>query len=198
MELSSILSGARNGRSINVRANILAEWTADQVRIRAQVTRNLIGIGICLALAAGVIPMCEGARIRLAATEAARKYELAQLNAQVTQAAAFQKASAPSAAASLLRTQTSGYFNRMMGEVYAVLDAANSRMAFSSAKAEVRDAVISIDCHSDAQNYGAAATFAKDAGSTPNEASSLASTRPSTLMGLNGVSFEYIKKVDLK
>jgi len=198
MELNSILSGARNGRSINVRANILAEWTADQVRICAQVTRSFVGIGICVALLATVIPVTEGARMRLAGMEATRQRELSQLNAQVAQAAALQKAAAPSVAASLLRTRTFRYFGRMMGEIYAVLDAANLRMAFSSAKAEVRGAEMSIDCHADAQNYGVAATFAKDAGTTPNEVSSLASTRPNALMGLNGVSFEYMKKVDLK
>ncbi|HTQ12175.1 MAG TPA: hypothetical protein VMI31_19080 [Fimbriimonadaceae bacterium] len=181
-----------------MRANILAEWTADQVRIRAQVTRNLIVVALCGAVAAVVVPVCETARARLAAANAARSRELAGLSAQVAKLSAAQKASAPAVAASQLHSQTSGYFKRLLQETYAVLDSADSEILFSSAKIEVHGAEIAVDCRADAQNYAAAAAFARHAGSSANAASSLASTRPSTLLSSNGVSFEYIKKVDLQ
>lgn len=185
-------------RSINVRANILSEWTVNQARFHTEMLRYSSAIAICCAVAAGLAPICERARGASMAEVSRNAATLAQLKVELAEAQATKKTAEPGEALAELRAETTGHFNRLLGEVYQVLDSAKSGMAFSAAKVDIREAEIIIDCRADAESYDVAAAFAQQAGSTLNKISNLASTRPNALLGPSGVSFEYIKRVGLQ
>ena len=86
MELNSILSGSRRTREINVRANILSEWTADQIRIRAQVTRYSVGIALSVVVLVLTVPMSESKQAGMVAIQAKHEAGLKSLKAQLADA----------------------------------------------------------------------------------------------------------------
>lgn len=185
-------------RSINVRANILSEWTVNQARFHTEMLRYTSAIAICCAVAGVLVPISERARGAYVAEQTRNAAALAELKVELADAQASKKTAEPGEALAEIRAETTGHFNRLLGEVYQVLDSAKSGMAFSAAKVDVREAEIVIDCRADAETYDVAAAFAEQAGSTPNKISNLASTRPNALLGANGLSFEYIKRVGLQ
>lgn len=195
MSASSSGTGAPSIRSINVRANLLAEWTTDQVRFRAEATRYALGIAICIALVAAVIPAIEGGRASFVHSQQKSQMNLNELKGALDQANAQKKAAEPGVASAELNRQTSIFFDRLMGESYGVLDAAKSGMAFTSVKVEARAAEIVIDCRADAESFDIAVAFAQQAGRNNSKVSSLTGTHPNPLFGKQGVSFEYLKRV---
>ncbi len=195
MSASSSGTGAPSIRSINVRANLLAEWTTDQVQFRSEATRYALGIAICIALAVIAVPAIEGGRTSFVHAQQKHLASLNELKGALDQANDLKKAAEPGVASALLSSQTSAFFDRLMGESYGVLDAAKSGMAFTSVKVEVRAAEIVIDCRADAESFDIAVAFAQQAGRTNSKVSSLTGTRPNSMFGKNGVSFEYLKRV---
>jgi hypothetical protein len=183
---------------INVCANLLSEWTNEQAKFREEAKKYGVGIFVCLTAALVLVPVIEHGTGKLAHSQTVEKGKLKELKGLLASANAASKAIAPKVETAQLRAQTNSYFERFMGETYAVLNAARTGVAFSSVKLEARSAEIVFDCRAEAQNYEAAAAFAEQSGRTPNKVSSLASTRPSSLLGPAGVSFEYLKRVAVK
>ncbi|MBV6457209.1 MAG: hypothetical protein HONBIEJF_00316 [Fimbriimonadaceae bacterium] len=198
MNASSIGNGPASIRSINVGANLLSEWTSNQIRFRSEANRYALGIGICLLALAVGIPTIAKARTAHESQIKQHQVALAELKGHLDQANAAKTAVEPKIATTELIAQTSSYFNRLLGELYAVLESGKSGIAFSSAKIEVRAAEILITCRADAESYESAATFAETAGQTPNKVSTLSSTRPSELLSPIGISFEYLKRVPVQ
>lgn len=198
MKVSFTGNGTPSIRSINVRANILSEWRSNQKRYRTDLVRCIAGIALSCALPLAFVPMMESVRASAMAGEQGAQAKLDSLQKEITAADAAKKMAEPKAAAAELHGQTSQFFSRMLGEFYQVLDSAKSGMAFSTAKVEIREAEAVIDCHGDAEGYDVAAAFADQAGSTPSKVSTLASTRPNRLLGPEGITFEYIKRVPLQ
>lgn len=198
MRTSSTGSGTHSIRSINVRANMLSEWTTNQGRYRIEMARCLIAIVLCATVALVIIPLCERARGAIVAVQRVDEATLRRLQSAISAAQATKKSTEPKIASVEVHDQTVVCCRRMIGELFQVLDSANSGMAFASAKIDVREAEAIIDCHADAENYEAAAAFADKAGSSTNTTSTLASTRPNNILGASGISFEYIKRVALQ
>ncbi|MBS1713112.1 MAG: hypothetical protein JST30_02110 [Armatimonadetes bacterium] len=197
MNLSSIGNGAHNTRSINVCVNLLTEWASDQARLKAEMSRYALVTGLALVFAAVTVPVLERVGAQESSRQRALESRLAGLQAQLRQVQAEKDVVAPKVERAQVLAETRGRFDRFLGELYVVLDAAKTGLAFATAKIEVRSAEIVVNCRADAESYEAAATFADLAGRTPNKVSTLSSTRPSTLLSSNGVSFEYLKKVPL-
>jgi hypothetical protein len=185
-------------RSINVGANILSEWTANQRRFRGEVGRNVAIMVVAASLAIGLTYAMQGSGVRAAAAVKSESAKLGIVSRELSSLTEAQNSAAPEVAAAQLRAQTGASFHRMLGELYQVLDSAKSGMAFSSAKIDVREAQAVIDCHGDAEDYGVVAAFADQAGSTACTDSTLASTRPNHLLGPSGIAFEYIKRVPMQ
>ncbi len=197
MSANSLGNGVHSTRSINVRANLLSEWTTDQVRFRAESFRySAVIAGLVLVMATGV-PLLESNRSALAPSIKAENQQLGELKTNLDQANNAKKEREPAMAAAEIATETSGYFDRLMGEIYVVLNSANAGLVFSSAKAEVQAAEISIDCKADAENFEVAEFFAQGAGQGPNKLSTLTSIRPGGLFK-SGINFDYLKKVPIK
>jgi len=197
VNLSSIGNAAPSNRSINVCVNLLTEWASDQARLRGELSRYVLGTGLALIFAVVTVPVLERAASKELVKQRALDARLAALGAQLQQAEAEKNVVAPKVERAQVLAETREHFDRFLGEFYVVLDAAKTGMAFATAKIEARSAEIVINCRADAENYEAAATFAELSGRTPNKVSTLSSTRPSSLLAPNGISFEYLKKVPL-
>jgi hypothetical protein len=197
MSANMLGNGAHSIRSINVRANLLAEWTTDQVRFKAQATRYcaaIVGLAITMAVC---VPILEGKRTALVPAFKVSEQSLAELRSSLDQAERARKQVEPSLATEEISSETTKNFDRLMGEMYAVLNSSNPGLVFSSTKAEVQAATISIDCKADAENFEVAEAFSQRAGSTPNKLSTMSSIRPGGLFK-DGVNFDYLKKVSLQ
>jgi len=168
------------------------------VRFRKEANRYALGIGACLLGLAVGIPFMGRIRAGHEAENQRHHAALAELKGLLAEANAAKTAIEPKIATTELRAQTSSYFNRLVGELYIVLDAGKSGMAFSSAKIEVRAAEILITCRADAESYESAAAFVEAAGKTSNRVSTLSSTRPSEVLSPIGISFEYLKRVSVQ
>lgn len=185
-------------RSINVRANLLTEWSADQGRFRREALRYSAAIIATVLIMTTSIPLLESARRKSLPGIRQHEAELSDLGVALAQADQAKKAVAPAVAASELRAQTSAYFSQLMGQTYRVLDAANSGVVFSSIKADVRAGEIAIDCKADAMSFEAAQAFGQASGIGDHKISSLASIRPGGLFGESGITFDYMKRVSVK
>jgi hypothetical protein len=198
MNVSSTGNGAHNIRSINVRANLLSEWTTDQVRFRSEAVRYIAVIFLSLLVAIAVIPAIEQARHSSAAQVAVHEKEIAGLQGALAQANAAKKASEPQVAEALVLTESTRFFDRLLGETYKVFDSTSSGVVFASTRTEARSAEIVIDCKASAVSYEAAQGFAHEAGKGPHKASGLSSMRPGgETTDSGGISFEYQKRVAL-
>jgi hypothetical protein len=195
MNVSSTGSGAHNIRSINVRANLLAEWTTDQVRFRSEATRLIAMILLAVLVTAAVLPMLEHARAASAVRIKAAEKEIGGLQAALTQANDAKKASEPRVAEAQVNAESKHFFDRMLGETYKVFDSTSSGVAFATTRTEARSAEIVIDCKASAVSYEAAQGFAHEAGKGAHKISSLSSIRPGKEMTNGGISFEYQKRV---
>jgi len=197
MSANMLGNGAHSIRSINVRANLLADWTSDQERFRAQANRYILIIAAIGLAAFAFVPLLEKKRAALVPRFNACQHDLGDLRIALDEADRMKKKVEPTLAAEEMNADTTHHFDRLMGEMYYVLNSANPGLVFSTTKAEVQAAAISIDCKADAENFEIAEAFAQKAGKLPNKVSTMASIRPGGLFS-EGINFDYLKKVSLQ
>lgn len=197
---SMSLSGAEqlNQKSIDVKVNLLAEWLESQRRFRAQLRRWLIVLLAIASLTAVVLPMV----VRMHSDGIAKLRAVsAELAVAKQELAAFEKdrASAQPIIEEKAMLETSRErTQRLIGNLNVILNAGADGMAFQSLRGEVMGGVLTVRCQGDAQGYGDVQTFLESAARGARTKSSLlASTRRSDLIGVDGIAFEYVKRVEV-
>ena len=196
--MSSSGSAPPKTRSINVGANLLAEWASDQVRLRAQATKLALGVAACVCVAASIVValnrMHSGVRSDMHGLAA----KLQALREEVRLAEAEKTVLEPKLAIHAMRERTRGYLERFLGEAYGVLAAGSRDMSFNGVRTEVHAAEIVVDARADAKDYSVVESFARRAGALPSKFSGISSTRPSDVLGPEGVAFNYLKRVKVE
>jgi hypothetical protein len=194
------LSGAEqlNQKSIDVKVNLLAEWLESQRRFRGQLKRWLIVLLSIILLAVAILPIVLRAHLDGLARLRAVSAELASAKKAL---AAFEKdrASAQPIIEEKAMLETSRErTRRLIGNLNLILNAGADGMAFQSLRGEVMGGVLTVRCQGDAQGYSDVQAFLEAAGRGARTKSSLlASTRRSDLIGVDGIAFEYVKRVEV-
>lgn len=197
---SMSLSGAEqlNQKSIDVKVNLLAEWLESQRRFRGQLKRWLLVLLGIIVLAVAILPIVLRAHLDGLAKLRAISAELASARQAL---AVFEKdrASAQPIIEEKAMLETSRErTRRLIGNLNLILNAGADGMAFQSLRGEVMGGVLTVRCQGDAQGYGDVQAFLEAAGRGARTKSSLlASTRRSDLIGVDGIAFEYVKRVEV-
>ena len=195
MNDSSFGSAAPKNRSINVGANLLGEWIAEQAALRREIGRYGALLAGCLVVAGAALPTLWRASTQASREAAGLRVEVAALDAQLVLSDRARKAAQPALVVAAMRDRTGGAFDRLLAQVDRVLGAGNSRTAMASMRCEVQGGEAHLVVQADAEEDGAADAFVRNAGEEGAKVDAITSSRPSSLLAPQGLAFQYEKRI---
>lgn len=195
MNDSSSGSAAPKNRSINVGANLLDEWISEQARLRQEIGRYGALLAASLLLAATVVPTLW----RVSADSSRQAAKLRQgvklLDEQLEITERARKAAGPGLVVKAMRDRTGESFDRLMTQMNRVLSAGNARTALTSLRCDIQGGEAHLVVQADSEEDGAADAFARDAGEVGSKVDAIVNSRPSRLLGPQGLGFQYEKRI---
>lgn len=97
-----------------------------------------------------------------------------------------------------MNDHTGTMFDALYGQLSKSLAAGNSRMALSNVREEVQSGEIHIVVQGFGETDAAVQAYADAAADPAAKVASITNSRPSDLLGKDGVSFEYVKRIGVK
>lgn len=195
MKDNSFGSAAPKSRSINVGANLLGEWLAEQSRLRRDVGRFATLLGGSLFVAALTLPVLLRNGNEAAGQVAELRGNAALMNSQLEVSERAQKAAQPALVVGALCARTRGSLDRLLGQMERVMNAGNSRMALSSVRLDVQSGEAHLVVQGDAEEDGAADAFARNVDEEGAKVAAITNSRPSQVLGSQGMGFQYEKRI---
>ena len=188
-----------SAKSINLEANILAEWVDTTSKIQRQIRlRALILTGI-IVVACSVIPSLQSTSSDLALMAAAAKARHSRASLATAQLAQKTKAAQPLERASKVLAASRTNLEVLLGNLTLVINAAPTSVVFNNIEAQVTDAQLTITCKSEAESDEAGQAFTAAASKGPNVGYAVqASTMKSEVLSKTGLAFDFIKRVNLE
>ena len=198
MRLSSPGSGPPDDRTLNVEVDLLAEWKAKKALARTRTSGAFWRMAAPLAAAVVLLPplvqwhSSAGRRATLSARQAGLAHsKRIALESQVQAGKAAMDLQT-------LRRELATDCRTFFDEVAVVLNSASPAMALRTLRSDVAAAEIKIRCQADADSAATAHRFVEPAGRGNNVRSSMLSAiRLNSTLGPHGVSFEYIKSIEV-
>ena len=189
----------RSGKSINLEANILSEWSGASAALRKRIRVRAFVLTTVMCGSAVVLPQLSGYSAA-AATRAAvarnRHAESAKLAADSDQR---DKAEQPLVQEAGMLTDSRTNLNTLLGNITLVVNSVPTSVTFDTLHAEIMDAELTITCKSQAESNAAGQEFVDAASKGPNVVYAVqASTMKSNVLKENGVAFDFIKRVNLE
>ena len=193
------LSGreAPSTKRIDVEANLLQDWLVERREIRKQIQLRIVGIlGITFLGVFGVSQFTT-AKAKLALSHKPLQQRLKNLQAQYAEVAPQEAAGGTSPAdIQKMIDQSKSYGDAYMGQLVALLNSASPSMAFSSLKQDVLGGEVKITGQADAEtNYTANEFIQRNTNPAKNMNAIMVSTSRSDVLAMDGVSFQFVKKV---
>ena len=198
MNDSSFGSVAPKSRSINVGANLLGEWTAEQARRRKVVGRYAALSGVSLLLAVLTLPRAFVASGTMLREAVHMKRRLVELDAQLAISERERKAAEPALVVGAMDARTDASLDRFLEVVERALGAGNARTALASLRCDVQGGEAHLVVQADAEDGEAADAFARDAGEEGAKVDAIVNSRPSPLLGPQGLGFQYEERIGVK
>lgn len=195
MNDSSFGSAAPKNRSINVGANLLAEWIAEQARLRREIGRYAALLGVSVLLSATVLPVLWRASTDASRQAAALHSDVKGLDAALAVSDHARKVAQPALVVEAMCGTTTASFDRLLTEVDRVLGAGNSRTAVSTFHCDVQSGEAHLVALTDAEEGGAADAFARNASDPRAKVDAITTSRPSHLLAPDGLAFVYEKRI---
>jgi hypothetical protein len=197
-DVSSPGSALPNIKTINVEANLLGEWLAKRDRVREEVVRYLMLIGGVAAIALVALPVLWRVHSSAQAATAKAEKRMKQLGSTLAQYQSQKDEASPRLAHQEMLKTTRVQADEFLGQMVLLMNAASTDMAFGSVQADILGGQMTVRCKADAQDFATTRKFVTDAGVGPGVKSAvLVSSRSSELLGSNGVSFEFIKRLEV-
>lgn len=191
----SIGNAAPKNRSINVDANLLGEWIAEQAKLRRAIVRYLAILGGTLVAGAVVVPTLWRATATASNQAHALQRGVAELDSQLSASDQAAKEAQPSIVVTAMCERTRRSFGRLAQELNVILRAGGSRTMLTGLRTEVQAGEIHLVAQAMAEDDGAADDFALRAGDDKAKVAGIVTSRPSAQLGLRGLSFEYVKRI---
>lgn len=189
----------RSGKSINLEANILSEWSGTTAELRQRIQVRLLALGATLVFGLVTIPQLN----RLSDAATARATAAAVRNSQASRLATDSdrraKAAQPLVQQAARQSESHANLDVLLGNMTLVVNAVPTSVAFDVLHAEVMDAELTITCKSQAESTTAGQAFVDAASKGPNVVYAVqASTMKSTVLADDGIAFDFIKRVNLE
>lgn len=198
MKHSSFGSVAPKTRTLDVGANLLNEWIEEQARLRHELVRY------GLIAAAALVGLVVGGSLMMSniALNAKRRLVLVRgierLDKSLEASEKARKEAQPVLLVREMCDKTGGLFDILYGQLSKSLAAGNAHLALSNVREDVQSAEIHLVVQGFGENDASVQAYA-DAASDPNaKVASITNSRPSDLLGKDGVSFEYVKRIGVK
>jgi len=198
-DMSSRGRAQRSGKSINLEANILSEWSAATADLRQRIKLRTIALTIVVCGGVIALPQLYGMSATVAAHAAkarARNARAAKITADLDRRA---KAEQPLVQEASMMADSKNNLNKLLGNITLVVNAVPTSVTFDTVRAEIMDAELTITCKSQAESDAAGQAFVDAASKGPNVAYAVqASTMKSNVLAPDGVAFDFIKRVNLE
>ncbi|GEM_PF-3257277 len=194
MSESSFGNAAPKSRSINIGANLLGEWIEEQARTRRDLARSFALLGLTVATVGIALPTLLRGAGEAGAKAAAMKGRVTKLDEALAVSDKARKEAQPTLAVEGMRGRTQASFDRLLDELDGALRAGNARTVLSSVHADVQAGEIHLIVLAEAEEDGAADAFARNAEEAGASVDAITNSRPSRLLGPQGLSFQYEKR----
>jgi hypothetical protein len=198
-DVSSHGRAQRSGKSINLEANILSEWTGATLALRQRIKLRVAALASVIIVGSLVLPQLNGISAGAAArveTAGVRNTAAAKLAADLDRGA---KENQPAVQAARMLVDSKRNLDTLLGNVTLVINAVPTSATFDTVHAEVVSAQLTITCKSQAESNAAGQAFVDAASKGPNVMYAVqASTMKSSLLADDGVAFDFIKRVNLQ
>ncbi len=195
MNDSSFGSAGLKNRSINVNANLLSEWIAEQARLRREVVRYAALLGGALVLVVTAMPPLLSAASTEAGHGADLRRQIASFDASLKTADRARQAAQPALVVKTMCDRTTGSFGRFLGQLNRALGAGNARTAISSMRLDITGGEAHLVVVADAEEDGAADAYARNVSEEGAKVDAITSSHPSTLLAAQGIGFTYEKRI---
>jgi len=188
-------NAAPKHRNIDVGANLLGEWIAEQARLRREIARYGAVFSAAVFVGGAVVPSLWNAGTRCAVDAKKLKLGVAQLDAQLAITDKAKKDAQPALVVDAMCGRTRSSFDFFVGQTEKVLRASNPRMVLSGLRSDVTAGETHISVQGFAEDETAADAFARKVNDPSAKVDAITNSRPSELLGPNGLSFEYVKRI---
>lgn len=195
MKQSSFGNAAAKHRSIDVGANLLGQWMGEQAKLKKETARYAVVLAGSLAIGLTFVPWLWG--LGTTATQRASKLsqETKALNDQLQITDTARKAAEPAAVVSSMLDRTRASFDFVRATVERPLRSGNARMVLGNVRCEVAAAEAHLSVQAFAEDEAAADSFATAVADEGSKVDAITNSKPSTLLGPSGLSFQYEKRV---
>lgn len=189
----------RSGKSINLEANILSEWSTATADLRHRIQVRLIALGAVVGFGLVVVPQLNKLSTRSAARLAEARVSNAAVVAFADASASRAKAEQPLFQQAKMLSTSQANLDTLLGNLTLVIDAVSTDVTFDVVHAEVMDAELTITCKSQAETDAAGRHFVNAASQGPNVIYAVqASTMKSDVLAPDGIAFDFIKRVNVE
>ena len=189
----------RSGKSINLEANILAEWSGATASLQKRIRLRSIALVAVICVAVTVVPKLNGLSITAATRAAAARNRQAQLAKASEETDRQSKAQQPMLQEAGMLADSRSNLNTLLGNITLVVNSVPTHATLETVRTEIVSAELTITCKSLAESDAVGQQFVDAASKGPNVIYAVqASTMKSSVLAPDGVAFDFIKRVNLE
>lgn len=188
-------NAAPKHRTIDVGANLLGEWIAEQTKLRREIARYGAALTVAVLVGVAAVPALWNAGTRCVADVKKLKLGVAQLDAQLAITDKAKKDAQPALVVDAMCGRTRTSFDFLIAETEKVLRAGNPKMVLSGLRSDVTAGEAHITVQAFAEDETAADSFARKVNDPDSKVDAITNSRPSALLAPDGLSFEYMKRI---
>ncbi|HLK15299.1 MAG TPA: hypothetical protein VKT78_10875 [Fimbriimonadaceae bacterium] len=197
--MSSPGQARRSGKSINLEANILSEWSGATSIVRQRIRVRLVTLAAVILIGFAALPQLNDVSARAATRATAARARNAQWAKVASELERKAKAGEPMVQASKMLADSKRNLDTMLGNVRLVINSVPTSAAFDTLHVEAMSAQLTLTCKSEAESTSAGQAFVDAASKGPNVMYAVqASTMKSNVLQDDGVAFDFIKRVNLE
>lgn len=183
-------------KTINAEVNLLSEWLRTRKALGEQITRTASVLGLILVMGAGSMPFLKHAYSDADQNASQVRGELERANALLAEKQPGRLSARPVIDQSVMRATVAREAEQFVGNTVLLLNAASAGMAIDVVSADVIGGEMTIHVKADAESNAVIQGFIDQAAKGRNvDSTLLATSSRSETLGVDGMRFEYIKRI---
>lgn len=196
LETNSLGRAHPKPKSIDVEANLLTEWLVERSTLAARITRRLTLLLGVIAFGAVCLPILDSELSHVQARGTALAKTSGDLDQRLRALQGESSEAKPRLEHEQMLKASRERLQGTLGQLALVFNSAAPGVAISSAKVEILAGEMTISCHADATASASGREFVDKASKGPDTLSAIqSSSHRSDLLGKQGVTFEFVKRI---